>query len=164
MKKKLILQTLLNLTEYLEKEISLTQSFVLDNNAVLKTNKNIKALREKVRQQYDKRRACEKQLQIFKLARFTANATEVDGISNNARICELSDLKRDERFFKACLGQKTKSRKIKEEEYTFFIPKSELESELQKIEERMSDLKDQMSEFNESFEVEVQVDKDLDLI
>ena len=164
MKKKLILQTLLNLTEYLEKEISLTQSFVLDNNSILKTPKGSSSLGEKVKEHYDKRRKCEQQLQIFKLARFTANATEVSGVSNNARICELSDLKRDERFFKSLLGQKTKSRKTKEEQYTFFIPKSELENELQLIEERMKDLKDQMSEFNESFEVEIQIDKDLDLI
>lgn len=164
MKKKLNLQTLLNLTEYLEKEISLTQSFVLVSNASLKTNKTDKALQEKVRQQFDKRQNCQKQLQLFKQARFVANATEIDGISNNARITELSDLKRDERFYIALLGQKRKSRKYKEEQYNFFIPKSELEDELRKTEERMSELKNQMSDFNESFEVEVQIDKDLDLI
>ena len=164
MKKKLSLQTLLNLTEYLEKEISLTQSFVTVSNAVLKTSKVDKDLKEKVRQQFDKRQACQQQLQVFKLARTVANMTDVQGVSNNKRIFELSDLKRDERFYVALLGQKKKSRKTTEDQYVFFIPKSELEDELRKIEERMSELKDQMSEFNESFEVEVDIDKDLDLI
>lgn len=161
-KKKLSLQTLLNLTEYLEKEISLTQNFVSNNNVSLKS-KIDKSLKEKVRQQFDKHQKCLKQLQIFKLIKTSANSEEVEGVSNNARIYELSDLKRDQRFFSLLLGQKSKPRKGSPE-YIHYIPKSELENELQSVEERMSELKDQMSNFNESFEVDVEIDIDLDLI
>jgi len=163
-KKTITLETLLNLMEYLEKEISLTQSFVLVSNAALKSKSDDK-VGEKVKQQYDKRQKCLKQLQVFKSAKTIANSEEIETVSNNARIYELSDLKRDQRFHSTLIGQKSKPRKgSKAGEYTFFIPKSELEDELQRIEERMSELKNQMSDFNESFEVEVDVDEDLDLI
>ena len=159
MKKKLSLQTLLNLMEYLEKEISITQSFVLVNNSVLDT-KSDKAMKEKIRKQSERRQACQKQLQVFKLAKTKANMEEENGITNNERIFELSDLKRDERFFTTLLGQKARGKR----KYIHYIPKTEIESELRKIEERVSELKNQMSDFNESFEVEVEVNKDLDLI
>jgi hypothetical protein len=161
MKKKLSLQTLLNLMEYLEKEISITQSFVLVNNSVL-DNKSDDSMKAKIRKQHEKRQQCQEQLQVFKLAKSEANMVEVDGVKNNARIFELSDLKRDERFFTTLLGQK--SRSSGKRKYIHYIPKKEIEDELQKIEERIQELKNQMSEFNESFEVEVKVNKDLDLI
>jgi len=162
-KKKLSLQTLLNLMEYLEKEISLNQSFVIANNAVLKT-KSDDTMKEKVKGHYDKSQKCQTQLQSFKIAKTIANSEEIDGVSNNARIYELSDLKRNERFLSVLLGQKSKTKKGSKVDYVHYIPKSELKDELQKIEESMSELKNQMSEFNESYEVEVEVDKDLDLI
>ena len=162
-KKKLSLQTLLNLTEYLEKEISLNQSFVIANNAVLKS-KNDNTMKSKVKEHYDKHQLCQSQLQIFKLAKTIANSKEIDNVSNNARIYELSDLKRNERFISVLLGQKSKTKKGSTADYLHYIPKSELKDELQKIEDRMTELKNQMSEFNESYEVEVEVNKDLDLI
>jgi len=162
-KKKLSLQTLLNLTEYLEKEISLNQSFVIANNAVLKS-KSDNTMKSKVKEHYDKRQKCQQQLQIFKLAKTIANSKEIDGVSNNARIYELSDLKRDERFISVLLGQKTKTKKGTVVNYVYYIPKSELKDELLKIEDRITKLKNQMSEFNESYEVEVEVNKDLNLI
>ena len=163
-KKTITLQTLLNLKDYLEKEIALNTSFVIANNAILKT-KSSKAMKEKVRTQYDKRQECLKQLQIFKLAVMDANMKILEDVTNNKRIYERSDLVRDERFLTLLLGQKSKVRKgSKVDDYTFFIPKSELEDELQKIEARITELSEQLSEFNESFEVEVEVNKDLDLV
>lgn len=165
-KKKFSLQTLLNLTEYLEKEIALSQGYVIANNATLESKSDDK-LKEKVKEHYAKTQKCQSQLQSFKLIKTAANSGELELVkdSNNARIYELSDLKRSERFLSTLLGQKSRPRKGNiTDKYIHYIPKSELEDELQKIEERISELKNQMSEFNESYEVEVEVDEDLDLI
>jgi len=163
-KETISLQTLLNLMEYLEKEISNLTSFVISNNAILKSKSTV-SMKDKVIENYAKRVQCLIQLRAFKSAKARANLLEIEGISNDARIYELSDLKRTERFLQLLVGQKSKTRvKGKENEYTFFVPKSELETELLANEKKISDLKEQMTEFNESHEVEVQVDKDLDLI
>ena len=163
-KETISLQTLLNLMEYLEKEIVNKTSFVISNNATLKSKSTV-SIKNKVIENYAKRAKCLIQLREFKSVKDGANHLEIDGSSNTSRIYELDTTRRTERFLRLLIGQKSKTRvKGKENEYTFFIPKSELETELLEHEEKISELKEQMSEFNESHMVEVQVDKDLDLI
>jgi hypothetical protein len=165
MKKKTItLATLLRLMKYLEKDISLKQKFIIDNNHVLKPKED-KTVEEKVRSYYDIRQKEIKQFQTFKIAKDAANAVESNGVTNNERIYERSDLVKDERFITSLHERTLKTKKGgKDEQYHFYIPKSKLTDELQRIEERLNTLSDQMSEFNESFEVEVDLDESLNLV
>lgn len=165
MKKTTItLNTLLNLMEYLEKEISNRTEFVLRSNAIL-TEKKTTALEEKVRENFNRRTACINQLQVFKLAKSIANTETDKGTSNNARIYKLSDLNRDKKFISTLLAQKLKSRvKGKIDAYSFFVPKKELEDQLIEIEAEITKLKEDLSEFNESYEIKVEINPDLELI
>lgn len=163
MKKELNLQTLINLKPTIEKLIDASFKTIVSNNAVLKKHKGEKI---DTAGEYKKLRKLYSQLQIVKIAMFTANKKKNSlGISNQEAIFEKSDLERELSLLQTLSNQKlTRRDGSKEDAYIFTIDKSFIADRITEIEKRISEIQTALTNFNQSTTIKVVLDEDLDLL
>lgn len=162
-KKELNLQTLINLKPTIEKLIDASFKTIVSNNAVLKKHKGEKI---DTAGEYKKLRKLYSQLQIVKIAMFTANKKKNSlGISNQEAIFEKSDLERELSLLQTLSNQKlTRRDGSKEDAYIFTIDKSFIADRITEIEKRISEIQTALTNFNQSTTIKVVLDEDLDLL
>jgi len=161
--KELTLQTLINLKATAERLIENSFKSIVSNNAVLKKQKGD---RLDIKSEYEKLRKLYSQLQIIKMAIFTANKKKNSiGIPNQQAIFEKSDLERELSMLNTMFSQKLHNRDGKQEDaYDFIIPKTEIEDRIVEIEERIKELKQALTEFNQVTTMKIKIDTSLDLV
>jgi len=156
-KKEFNLQNLINLQKTVETMISNTTYEIIANNASLKSAKGDKI---DVHKLYDKLLSLYVQLDVVKLAKDKANRSKTSlGKTNQQLIFELSTLNRKRSMLEVLFEQKKKVDK-----YEFQIAKTEIESRLDITKERITEIKETMTDFNNSHTVKIVIDADLDLI
>jgi len=161
-KKELNLQTLINLKPTIEKLIETSFRTIVSNNAV---SKKYKGERIDTAAEYKRLRKLYSQLQIVKLAIFTANKKKNSlGVSMQETIFEKSDLERELSLLQTLSTQKlTRRDGSVEDAFDFIIEKSTIDSRIIEIEKRISDIKTAITNFNQSTTMKIVIDEDLDL-
>ena len=164
MKKVLNLQQLIDLQATIEKMISSVQIDIIKYNPTFKydeeNNVDVVELYKKYNNLLD-------QLVVIKLAKDKANRKRsgFNGLTNQQLILELSNLTRKKTLLETMFSSKLKTRKGgKQGQYTFHIPKSEIEDELTEVSERISNIKKSMTKFNNSTKVKVVIFEELKLL
>jgi hypothetical protein len=162
-KKEFNIQTLINLQKTVETMISTTSSSIRANNPYKKNTGTELVDTNKL---YDKLERLYIQLNSIKACISKANGKKTSlGVSNQDLIYELSNLKRHQTLLEQLIESKRYRRDgAKENAWEFQIDKSVLHERLLDIEERISDIKDAMTEFNASNTVKLIIDDTLDLI
>jgi len=162
-KKKLNIQTLISLRETIETLLSNSTDVIIKNNPVDKEYKGEIVDTEK---EYDKLERLFDQLNKIKIAIEEANSQKTNNEKTNKELVfELSNLRRKEKLLEILFTSKNKNRKgSKENAYRFQITKSIIDKKLSEVQDRISDIKSTMTEFNNSTIVEVDLDESLDLL
>ncbi len=162
-KKEFNIQQIINLLRTVETLISSTTYDIIANNASLKTSSgekiNTEDLFSKLLDLYD-------QLNVLKQAKEKANRSKTTlGSTNQQLIFELSNLNRKKSMLETLFEQKTKVRKGgKDNQFDFFIPKTDIQDRLDITNERITDIKEAMTKFNNSHTVKLVLNDDLNLV
>lgn len=161
MRKALNLQQIINLQATVEKMITDSLDIILHNNAYTDSETTVDVIIE-----YERLDKLLNQLNELKTAKDAANKKKtLFGKSNQDRIFELSNLKRKKDLLETLYNQKLKNRKGKQVEiWKFQLSKSKIDSDLQKVETKIADIKESMTNFNKSTKVKVNIDDDLKLL
>jgi hypothetical protein len=107
------------------------------------------------------------QLNIVKLAKDKANRkrTKFGGVTNQQLIFDLSNLNRKRSLLETLAIAKLKNRKgIEADAYEFQISKNEIADKLIDVENRISEIKKTMTNFNTSTTVKIVIFEELNLL
>ena len=163
-KKVLNLQQIINLQQTIEKMISSIQTEIISNNPVFKkgddSDVDVPAL-------YKKYTALLDQLIVIKLAKDKANRkrSKLNGLTNQQLILELSNLTRKKTLLETMYSSKQQSRKGGEQDiYEFQIPKEEISENIDEVTNRISEIKQSMTNFNTSTTTRVVIFEELNLL
>lgn len=162
-KKEFNIQHLINLQKTVESMISNISQQLIINNAVLKKHTGDVIDTNKL---YDKYERLSDQLNVLKTAVSKANSSKTSlGDSNQQLIYKLSNLTRHKSMLEQMISNKrTRNNGAEKNAYTFQISKSVLEERLLDIEEKISEIKEAMTDFNNSHTVKIVIDETLDLV
>ena len=163
MKKILNLQQLIDLQATIEKMISSTQVDIIKANPILKD----KVSEVDVSTLYSKYNTLLDQLVVVKLAKDKANRkrSKLNGLTNQQLILELSNLNRKKTLLETLYSAKAQARKGgKQDVYDFQISKSEIQDDIDTVNDRISEIKKSMTKFNNSTTVKVVIFEELNLL
>jgi chromosome segregation ATPase len=163
MKKVLNLQELINLQHTIESVINDLTYTIIVNNAMLKDRKDDYEDVKDLRKKYD---TLHEQLIIIKKVKDKANRKKTSlKLTNQELVYELSYLRRKEDLLEKMYENKKKNRKGKKQDaYEFQISKEDIDTDLQEVKERISEIKDAMTKFNNSTSVKIQYFEELELL
>lgn len=164
MKKVLNLQELINLQKTIESLVSNIQVEIITNNPVLIDSKDSDI---DVGELYREYNTLLEQLNIIKLAKDKANRkrTKLGGVTNQALILELSNLNRKSVLLDQLFNSKKQNRKGKiAPAWKFQISKNEITDDIDTVNERISEIKKSMTNFNKTTTVKVVIFDELNLL
>ena len=163
-RKTLNLQELIALQKTINTMINNTTYDIIKNNAFLESSEEKEVL---VSELYDTYNKLLDQLNIVKLAQSKANSkkSKLFGFSNQEVIHELFTQKQKKSLLETLFNKKLQNKKGgKLNTWKFHISKSRIEKDLDTVSDRITKIKESMTEFNTSHTVKIKVFEELNLL